>query len=58
MTYEQIAEMMEEDRTAFRLPSFCRGRKPCTAFFAVLISWREYVFGRQFGIFQLQTAGH
>ena len=32
--------------TAFRLPSFCRGRKPCTAFSAVLISRREYVFGR------------
>ena len=32
------------DGTAFRLPPFRRGRKPCTAFFAVLISRREYIF--------------
>ena len=58
MTYEEIAEMLEEMGLPFRLSSLCRRRKSRTAFFAVLISRRKYVFGRQFGIFQLQTAGH
>ena len=40
MTYEEIAEMLEEMGLPF-----------------VLISRRKYVFGRQFGIFQFQTAG-
>ena len=57
MTYEEIAEMMEEMGLPFAYHHFAEGESP-TAFFAVLISRREYVFGRQFGIFQLQTAGH
>ena len=58
MTYEEIAEMLEEMGLPFAYHHYAEGESPAPPFFAVLISRREYVFGRQFGIFQLQTAGH
>lgn len=56
MTYEEIAEMLEEMGLPFAYHHYAEGESPAPPF-AVLISRRKYVFGRQFGIFQFQTAG-
>ena len=42
--FVKLTELKVGGRTTFRLPSFCRGRKPCTAFSAVFISRRKYIF--------------
>ena len=44
MTYEQIAEMMEEMGLPFAYHHFAEGESPAPPFSAVLISWREYIF--------------
>ena len=41
MTYEQIAEMMEEMGLPFAYHHFAEGESPAPPF--LLISWREYI---------------
>ena len=45
MTYEQIAEMMEEMGLPFAYHHFAEDESPAPPF-CCFISWREYVFGR------------
>ena len=44
MTYEQIAEMMEEMELPFAYHHFAEGESPKPSFFTVFISRREYIF--------------